>query len=86
MVTFTGTAAEFPQTNMYMNTGTATNLAVNLISGWFGRDLANGSALIMPVEPDRTVTIPLIARAVTATGNVMPGSIIAVIQANITYN
>ncbi|MFV8846527.1 fimbrial protein [Serratia fonticola] len=85
-VTFTGTAAANPQTNMYLNTGTATPLAVELSSGGLGTILGNNSTLTMPVLGNRTVTFPLLARAVTSTGNVTAGSIVAVIQANFTYN
>lgn len=83
-VTFTGTAAANPQTDMYVNTGVATPLAVELSSG--ATILGNNSTLTQPVQADRTVTYALSARAVTPTGNVMPGSIIALVQANFTYN
>lgn len=83
-VTFTGAAAAAPQSNMYLNTGAATPLAVELSSG--GTVLGNNSSLILPVQADRTVTYALSARAVTPTGNVMPGSISAVVQANFIYN
>lgn len=85
-VTFTGTAATAPQTNMYLNTGVATPLAIELSSGGLGTVLGNNSTLTMPVLVNRTVTFPLLARAVTSTGNVTAGSIVAVIQANFTYN
>ncbi|HHQ6576278.1 TPA: fimbrial protein [Serratia fonticola] len=85
-VTFTGTAAAAPQTNMYLNTGVATPLAIELSSGGLGTVLGNNSTLTMPVLVNRTVTFPLLARAVTSTGNVTAGSIVAVIQANFTYN
>lgn len=83
-VTFSGTAAANPQTDMYLNTGVATPLAVELSSG--ATILGNNSMLTQSVQPDRTVTYALSARAVTPTGNVMPGSIIALVQANFTYN
>lgn len=83
-VTFNGTAAAAPQNNMYRNNGVADPLAVELSSG--STILGNNSALTLAVQTDRTVTYALSARAVTATGSVMPGSIIAVVQANFTYN
>ncbi|HBE9078755.1 fimbrial protein [Serratia fonticola] len=82
-VTFSGTADAI-QTNMYKNTGLATPLAVELSSG--ATILGNTSTLTQPVQADKTVTYALSARAVTASGNVMPGSISAVVQANFTYN
>lgn len=83
-VTFTGTAAEAPQTDMYLNTGAATPLAVELSSG--STILGNNASLTQGVQADKTVTYALSARAVTPTGSVTPGSIIAVVQANFTYN
>ncbi|CAI1564538.1 fimbrial protein [Serratia fonticola] len=85
-VTFTGTAAAAPQTNMYLNTGDATPLAVELSSGGLGTVLGNNSTLTMSVLGNRTVTFPLLARAVTSTGSVTAGSITAVVQANFSYN
>ncbi|WP_260515790.1 fimbrial protein [Serratia fonticola] len=83
-VTFTGTAAASPQTAMYLNTGDATPLAVELSSG--STILGNNSSLSQAVQADGTVTYALSARAVTPTGNVTPGSIISVVQANFSYN
>lgn len=85
-VTFTGTAAAAPQANMYLNTGVATPLAIELSQQGTGTILGNGSSLTQNVLADKTVTYALSARAVTATGNVMPGAIVAVIQADFTYN
>ncbi|WP_025123590.1 MULTISPECIES: fimbrial protein [unclassified Serratia (in: enterobacteria)] len=85
-VTFTGTAAAAPQTAMYKNTGAATPLAVELSITDLGTILSNNVSVTRPVQVGGTVTFPLSARAVTATGNVTPGSIVALVQANFTYN
>ncbi|MNG70003.1 S-fimbrial adhesin protein SfaS precursor [compost metagenome] len=85
-VTFTGTAAAAPQANMYLNTGTATPLAIELSQQGTGTILGNGSSLTQAVQADKTVTYALSARAVTATGNVLPGIVMAVILADFTYN
>lgn len=85
-VTFTGSAASAPQTTLYKNTGTATPLAVELSTSDTGTILGNSSMISRAVQVDRTVTYPLSARAVTATGSVTPGTIIALVQANFTYN
>ncbi|CNI11618.1 putative mannose-resistant/Proteus-like fimbrial protein [Yersinia aldovae] len=84
-VTFSGTP-DTTSTTMYKNTGTATNLAVELSQQTTGTILGNNSTLTQTVQPDKTVTYALNARAYSAAGSVMPGSIIAVIQANFTYN
>jgi len=83
IVTFTGTA-DTDQPTMYKNTGTATPLAVELSSGQ--TILSNNGTLTKDVAADKTVTYNLSARAVTAKGSVMPGTIVSVIQANFTYN
>lgn len=83
-VTFTGTPAAAPQSDMYLNTGVATPLAVELSSD--ATVLGNNSTLSQPVLADKTVTYALSARAVTSTGSVTPGSIVSVVQANFTYN
>lgn len=85
-VTFTGTAASAPQTTMYKNTGTATSLAVELSITDLGTILSNNVSITRPVQAGRTVTFPLSARAVTSTGSVAPGTIVALVQANFTYN
>lgn len=85
-VTFTGTAAAAPQTSMYSNTGTATPLAVELSITDFGTILSNNVSVTRPVQAGGIVTFPLSARAVTSTGSVAPGTIIALVQANFTYN
>ncbi|ALX92417.1 hypothetical protein AV650_02040 [Serratia fonticola] len=84
-VTFTGTAAAAPQSNMYLNTGVATPLAIELSEQGSGTLLGNGSSLTQAVQADKSVTYALNARAVTATGNVTPGTIVAAIQADFTY-
>lgn len=83
IVTFTGTA-DTAQPTMFKNTGTATELAVELSSA--GTVLGNNSSLTQSVAADKTVVYNLSARAVSASGSVMPGSVASVIQANFTYN
>lgn len=84
-VTFSGTA-DTTSTTMYKNTGTATNVAVELSQQGTGTILKNGSTLTKAVQADKTVTYALNARAYSAAGSVMPGNISAVVQANFTYN
>lgn len=84
-VSFSG-APETTAPTRYKNTGTATNLAVELSQQGTGTILGNGSTLTQAVQPDRTVTYALNARAYSVAGSVMPGNISAVVQANFTYN
>jgi minor fimbrial subunit len=82
--TFTGTADTTSPT-MYKNTGTATPLAVELSNGADSSLLSNGATVTQNVQADKTVTYQLQARAYTATGSVMPGTINAVVVADFTY-
>ncbi|MGL5389660.1 MAG: fimbrial protein [Serratia sp. (in: enterobacteria)] len=84
-VTFSGTA-DTTATTRYKNTGTATNLAVELSQQTTGTILGNGSSLTQAVQADKTVTYALNARAYSSAGSAMPGSISAVVQANFIYN
>lgn len=84
-VSFSGTADTTSPTR-YKNTGTATNLAVELSQQTTGTILGNGSTLTQVVQPDKTVTYALNARAYSVAGSVMPGNVSAVVQANFTYN
>lgn len=84
-VTFSGTA-DTAVTTMYKNTGTATNIAVELSQQGTGTLLGNNTSLTQAVLADKTVTYALNARAYSKTGSVMPGTISSVVQANFTYN
>lgn len=84
-VTFSGTA-DTTSTTMYKNTGTATNVAVELSQQTTGTILGNGSTLTQAVQAGKTVTYALNARAYSAKGGVLPGNISSVVQANFTYN
>ncbi|MBV6817990.1 type 1 fimbrial protein [Rahnella sp. PD12R] len=84
-VTFTGTA-DTTSPVRYKNTGTATNLAVELSQQGTGTLLNNNSSLTQPVLGDNTVTYALNARAYATSGSVTPGSISSVVQVNFTYN
>lgn len=66
----------------YINTGTATNVAVEVLQG----SILQGptTAMSLPVQADRTVTFNLKSRAY-AKGQATPGSIISTMQATFTY-
>ncbi|MFV8866787.1 fimbrial protein [Serratia fonticola] len=85
-VTFTGTP-DTAQPSMFANTGVAQPLAVELSSttGPAPGVRANNTSVTQPVVSGG-VTYGLSARAVTPTGNVIPGDISSVVVANFTYN
>ncbi|RDL14117.1 fimbrial protein [Serratia fonticola] len=84
-VTFTGTPDTATGGTRFKNTGTATNVSVELSQQGTGTILSNNSALTQSVLADRTVTYMLSARA-NATGQATPGTISAVVVADFTYN
>lgn len=83
VVTFTGTEdPDFPV--RYKNSGTA-NVAIELIQVSTGYLKGNNTNITQSVLADRTVTYNLRAQAYSK-GNVMPGTISGIVQANFTYN
>lgn len=85
--TFSGALAP-DGTGDYMNTGTATNVNVQLKESQpsgNGKFLGPGAALTRSVATDRTVTFRMGARAITATADVMPGTIVSISQVTFTY-
>ncbi|MFJ3458598.1 fimbrial protein [Scandinavium goeteborgense] len=83
-VTFNGTPDTNSPASMYVNTGNATNVAVEL-QGSGGDLFGNGKYYTGDIFADHTYTYNLKTRAYSTTGNVTPGTISAVIQATFTY-
>ncbi len=83
-VTFSGDTDTDVPTN-YKNTGTATNLSLELTTGDGTTKLSNGTALNNVAIPStHAYNLAMRARAVSK-GNVIPGSIIGQVQATFTY-
>lgn len=82
-ILFQGTADSISPNDMYRNTGTATNLAVQL-QGVGGEQFGNGKSYTGNIVGN-AYTFLLRARAWTQSGNVMPGTISAVVTATLTY-
>lgn len=82
-ILFQGTADSVNPNDMYRNTGTATNLAVQL-QGTGGQPYGNGKSFTGTIVSN-AYTFHMQARAFTQTGNVMPGTISAVVTATFTY-
>lgn len=83
-VSFSGT----PDTdaNYYKNTGTATNLKLELTDTNGNTAYKNGAALQNVAIPSSTHTYELNMRArAVSSGNAMPGTIVGQVQANFTY-
>lgn len=86
LVSFSGTPDPVAGTSYYASTGTATNVAVGLYQASNGNLLGNGSSVTQTVQSDRTASLALQAKAYSASGSVMPGTINSVIVATMQYN
>ncbi|BBG60846.1 MULTISPECIES: fimbrial protein [Providencia] len=84
-LTFTGTADAADINSLYKNQGTATNIAIQLQNSSGTTPLGNNKVLLVPLNNQTTINIPLRTRAFSSVGNVVPGSISANITATITY-
>ncbi|MEJ5072671.1 fimbrial protein [Enterobacter ludwigii] len=81
ILSFGGT--EDPQSpGRYLNSGTATNVAVEVLQG--STIQGPGTTMSLPVQADRTATFNLQSRAY-AKGQSTPGTIIAMLQATFIY-
>ncbi|EBJ8048004.1 type 1 fimbrial protein [Salmonella enterica] len=85
--TFHGTPDAADAETLYSNTGTATNVAVQL-EGTSGESYGNGktSTINIADATDGKPTWDLQTRAFSKTGNVTPGTISSVITMDFTYN
>ncbi|MNZ64798.1 S-fimbrial adhesin protein SfaS precursor [compost metagenome] len=85
--TFNGTADAGDPETLYVNTGTATNVAVQL-EGLTSEPYGNGKTSTIQVADaaDGKPTWKLQTRAFSKTGNVTPGSISSVITMSFAYN
>lgn len=82
-VVFSGVSDD--ESNYYKNTGSATNLKIELTSQSGDKTLSNGATLENLVIPaTHSYNIPLRVRAVSK-GGVMPGSIKGQVQATFTW-
>lgn len=86
MATFSGTTDPVAGVNYYKNTGSAANVAVALIQGGTGNLKGNGTSITQSVQADRTVTMPLQAKAYSSAGGAVPGTINATVVATMQYN
>lgn len=83
-VAFTGTTDT--DTNYYKNTGTATNLKLELTDSSSNSAYKNGAKLENVAIPTATHAYDLVMRArAVSNGSVMPGTIVGQVQATFTY-
>ncbi|MGO4744698.1 fimbrial protein [Serratia quinivorans] len=84
VVTFGGTADPVATTR-YISTGTASNVAVEVLQASTGNLKGPTTNITQSVQADRTVTYALQSRAY-AKGAATPGTIVATVQATFSYN
>lgn len=80
---FQGTAYAASPDDMYINTGTAGNLAVQL-QGFGGEPLGDGKTITGSIV-NNAYAFHLKARAITQSGGVTPGTIRSTVTATLTY-
>lgn len=83
--TFHGTADSADPDSLYTNTGTATNVAVQL-QGNASEPYGNGKTSTLNIPLEGKPTWSLQARAYSKNGGVTPGSIVSVVTMTFTYN
>ncbi|MGO4744697.1 fimbrial protein [Serratia quinivorans] len=84
MVTFGGTADPVV-TDRYISTGTASNVAVEVLQTSTGYLKGPTTNITQSIQADRTITYALQTRAY-AKGVATPGTIVATVLATFTYN
>lgn len=83
-ITFSGTPDETNPDDMYANTGTAQNASVQL-QGTGGEKFGNGKSYNYSPIQNNVVVFHLHSRIYTQNGGVTPGTVSAVVTADMTY-
>lgn len=84
-VTFTGTPDPSAGSDYYMNSGTAKNIAIALTDTDSGALKGNGSSISRTIT-NRMATMAMQANIRSVEGNVMPGTVSAVVVVTMQYN
>lgn len=86
IATFSGAADTLDASRLYTNTGTASNVAVELQSSdAVHKPLGNTQTLVIPRAADNTAVFPLQSR-VWSKGSVTTGTITSLVNVTFTYN
>jgi minor fimbrial subunit len=86
MVSFTGTPDPVAGADYYMNSGSATNVAVAMREAATGTLKGTGSSITQNIAADRTATMDMQAAVKSVSGGATPGSISAVVVMTMQYN
>jgi minor fimbrial subunit len=85
-VSFTGTPDPVAGADYYMNSGSATNVAVAMREAATGTLKGTGSSITQNIAADRTATMAMQAAVKSVSGGATPGSISAVVVMTMQYN
>ncbi|MEE9660375.1 fimbrial protein [Enterobacter cloacae complex sp. CARB60] len=85
-VSFTGNPDPVAGTSYYMNSGSATNVAIAMSEAATGALKGTGTTITQTIAADRTATMAMQALVKSVTGGATPGSISAVVVMTMQYN
>ncbi|MDH1125901.1 fimbrial protein [Enterobacter sp. GD03975] len=85
-VSFTGNADPVAGADYYMNSGSATRVAIAMSETETGTLKGTGTSITQTVAADRTATMAMKAWVKSVTGGATPGSISAVVVMTMQYN
>lgn len=85
-VSFTGSPDPVAGADYYMNSGSATNVAVAMREAGTGTLKGTGSSITQNIAADRTATMAMQAAVKSVSGGATPGSISAVVVMTMQYN
>lgn len=85
-VSFTGNPDPVAGADYYMNSGSATNVAIAMSEAATGAMKGTGTSITQTIAADRTATMAMQASVRSSTGGATPGSISAVVVMTMQYN
>ena len=85
-VSFTGNPDSVAGTSYYMNSGSATNVAIAMSEAATGALKGTGTTITQTIAADRTAAMAMQASVKSITGGATPGSISAVVVMTMQYN
>lgn len=85
-VSFTGSPYPTAGADYFMNSGSATHVAIAMRDAQTGTLKGTGSGMTQTIGADRTATMAMQASVKSVTGGVTPGSISAVVVMTMQYN
>ncbi|MEG4683543.1 type 1 fimbrial protein [Enterobacter cloacae] len=85
-VSFNGNPDPIAGADYYMNSGSATNVAIAMSEAATGALKGTGTSITQTIAADRTVTMAMQAVVKSVTGGATPGSISAVVVMTMQYN